>query len=106
MKHWKVGIAEGAKKQLAAIEDTRIRENIVKRIDRLQDEPEKQGKLLKDDLAGYRSVRAVGQRYRIIFRIENELILVVVVAIGIRKEGDKKDAYALAKKLAKLDLLD
>ena len=106
MKLWKVGIAEEAKKQLAAIEDTRIRESITKRIDRLQHEPEKQGKLLKDDLVDYRSMRAVGQRYRIIFKIEDELILVVVVAIGIRKEGDKKDAYTLAKKLARLNLLD
>jgi mRNA interferase RelE/StbE len=106
MRRWKIGIAREAQNQLAAIADTRIREGIGKRIEGLQSEPEKQGKPLSDELTGYRSVRAVGQRYRIIFKIEEELILVVVVTIGIRKEGDKKDAYALAEKLARLNLLD
>ena len=106
MRRWKVGIAREAQNQLAAIADTRIREGIGKRIERLQSEPEKQGKPLNDELTGYRSVRAIGQRYRIIFKIEEELILVVVVTVGIRKEGDKKDAYALAEKLARLNLLD
>jgi hypothetical protein len=33
-------------------------------------------------------------------------IIVLIVAIGIRKEGDKKEVYALAQKLARLGLLD
>jgi hypothetical protein len=36
---------------------------------------------------------------------ENE-VLVLVVMLGIRKEGDKKDVYALAKKLERFGLLD
>jgi mRNA interferase RelE/StbE len=57
-------------------------------------------------LEGYRSVRAVGRRYRIIYKLEEEQVVVVVVTIGIRKDGDKKDAYELAKKLAQLNLLE
>lgn len=106
MKQWTVGIANEAKGQLAAIRDSRILQNISKRIDRLQFEPDKQGKPLNDTLSGYHSVRAVGQRYRIIYKIEEDQVLVLVVTVGIRKEGDKKDAYALAKRLAELDLLD
>ncbi len=59
-----------------------------------------------DDLAGYRSIRAVGQRYRILYKLEAERVVVAVVALGMRKEGDKADIYALAKKLARLGLLD
>jgi mRNA interferase RelE/StbE len=59
-----------------------------------------------DELVGYRSVRAVGQRYRIIYRVEDERVTVLVVALGIRKQGDKKDVYELAKKLLRSDLLD
>ena len=103
---WGVIILPAAEKQLAAMKDKRIRESISRRINGLENDPERQGKLLTDELAGYRSIRAVGQRYRIIYKIEAEQVIVLVVTIGIRKEKDKKDAYELAKKLARLGLLD
>ena len=90
---------------LEAIQDRRIREKIRDRIDGLAEEPEKQGKPLTGELAGFRSLRAVGQRYRIIYRIEEGKILVLVMAMGIRKEGSGKDIYALARKLLRLRLL-
>ena len=105
MKRWTIGLAKQARKQLTEITDSRILKHISQRIDKLEYEPEKQGKPLNDDLAGYRSVRAVGQRYRIIYKIEEERVLVLVVTVGIRKEGDKHDAYAQAIKLARLGLL-
>ena len=103
---WIVRLTVPAKKQLAEIGDKRVRESISRRINSLENDPGKQGKLLTDELAGYRSIRAVGQRYRIIYKIEAEQVIVLVVTIGIRKEKDKKDAYELAKKLARLGLLD
>ena len=65
-------------------------------------EPEKQGKPLIGELAGYRSLRAAGQRYRIIFRTEKEKTMVWIMALGIRKGGGKRDIYTLAKKLISL----
>lgn len=106
MKRWQVEFTDTAKKQLITIQDIRIRNAIIKRIDQLNHEPEKQGKPLQDDLKGFRSVRAVGQRYRIIYKVQAEQVLVVVVAIGIRKDGDIKDVYKLIKRLARLNLLD
>lgn len=91
---------------LKAIKDTRIREQISKRIDALAEHPEKQGKALGDEFFGLRSVRAVKERYRIIYKIEEDKIIVLVMLVGIRKDGDKKDVYALAKKLHRLGLLD
>jgi mRNA interferase RelE/StbE len=61
---------------------------------------------MRDELSGFRSIRAVGQRYRIIYKVEEEKITVLVVALGIRKEGDKKDVYERAKKLMQSGLFD
>ncbi len=63
------------------------------------------GKPLDEDLAGYRSIRAVGQRYRIIYRVERSIVTVVVVAAGIRKAGSREDIYRVAEKLIRLGLL-
>jgi mRNA interferase RelE/StbE len=90
---------------LEEIQDRRVREKIRDRIDGLVEEPEKQGKPLTGELAGFRSLRAAGQRYRIIYRCEENKVLVLVMAMGIRKEGSGKDIYALARKLLRLRLL-
>jgi|SRR5258708_10005408 mRNA interferase RelE/StbE len=103
---WKILFTVPAQSHLQSIKDSRIRAQISKRIDALADDPEKQGKPLGDELFDLRSVRAVKERYRIIYRVKKEKIIVLIVAIGIRKEGDKKDVYALAQKLARLGLLD
>ncbi len=106
MTHWEVRLTLKAEMQVAAIKDRRVQERLRSSLRRLEYEPELQGKLLADELVGYRSVRAVGQRYRIIYKVEDQRVLVLIVALGMRKEGDKKDIYELAKKLKRLGLLD
>lgn len=101
---YKVIIAPTALKMLKAITDRRVRDLIIERIDDLTEEPEKQGKPLVAELSGYRSLRAAGQRYRIIYRVVNDKITVYIVAVGIRKEGSSVNIYNLAKKLIKLRL--
>ena len=91
---------------LASMGDRRIREKIGQRIDALADDPDKQGKALAGELTGYRSVRAVGQRYRIIFEVKRQEAEVVVLGVGLRRQGDKSDIYALAKKLLRLGLIE
>ena len=87
------------------ISDRRIQEKLLERMTALAGDPELQGKPLGDDLAGYRSVRAMGQRYRVIYRVERAAVVVVVVAAGIRKEGSREDVYRVAAKLIRLGLL-
>ena len=106
MKRWAVRLTRRAEVQLAAIKDRRVQEGLRSGLRRLEYEPELKGKPMIDELAGYHSLRAVGQRYRIIYKVKEEQVLVVVVTVGIRKEGDKKDVYELAKKLIRLSLLD
>jgi mRNA interferase RelE/StbE len=90
---------------LKAITERRIREKLGRVIDSLESDPELRGKPLDDDLEGYRSVRAIGQRYRIIYRVERAIVTVVVVAAGIRKQGGREDIYRVAGKLIRLGLL-
>lgn len=60
---------------------------------------------MREELMGFRSLRTVGQRYRIIYRVDRNRVLVIVVAVGLRKEGDRNDIYRLAQKLVRLRLI-
>ena len=102
---WQILLTPTALKLLSDISDRRICEKIGAVIERLIEDPEKQGKALLGELAGFRSVRAVGQRYRIIYQIRGNDIIVIIVAVGIRRDGAKDDIYNLAKKLFRLGLL-
>jgi mRNA interferase RelE/StbE len=42
----------------------------------------------------------------VIYKVTSEEILVVIVAVGIRKDGAKNDIYNLAKKLFRVGLLE
>lgn len=103
---FRIALTPTAMKLLSEISDRRIREKIGAVIDRLVEEPEKQGKALLGELAGFRSMRAVGQRYRVIYKVTSEEVIVVIVAVGIRKDGAKNDIYNLAKKLFRVGLLE
>ena len=102
---WQILLTPTALKLLSDISDRRIREKIGAVIDRLTEDPEKQGKALLGELSGLRSIRAVGQRYRLIYQIRGNEVVVVIVAVGIRRDGAKDDIYNLAKKLFRLGLL-
>lgn len=101
---WRIVLTPTARRMLEAVRDRRVRRLLASRIDALAEEPEKQGKALTGELATLRSVRAAGQRYRILYRVEAERVVVLVVALGLRKEGDRKDIYELARKLLRLRL--
>jgi len=87
------------------IGDKNTQRTILDRIQELSEEPDNQGKMLVKDLSGFRSIHAAG-RYRILYKIEKKTVIVYVLAAAIRKEGDKKDIYQIAKKLLRAGLLD
>jgi mRNA interferase RelE/StbE len=91
---------------LQAIRNRDIRDAISKRIDTLAIDPEKQGKALGGSLRGFRSVYVYHERWRILYRVDRDQVIVTVVAVGIRREGDRQDIYELAKKLLRSGLLD
>jgi mRNA interferase RelE/StbE len=96
---YRVELTPLALEMIEAIQDKREQQGIIERLQKLKLEPIQQGKPLTGDLKGFYSLRAIGQRYRIVYQVKTEQILVVVVGVGRRKEGDKKDIYTLLKKL-------
>jgi mRNA interferase RelE/StbE len=87
------------------IPDKKIQLAILNRIEGLSDEPDKQGKMLVKELSGFRSIHAAG-RYRIIYKVDKQTVIIYILAVGIRKQGDKKDIYKITRKLLKAGLLD
>ena len=102
---YKVQITDVCLSLIERIPDKKIQSKIIDRIDTLRSDPEKKGKILVQKLAGFRSMHAAG-RYRVVYRIDEDSNTVWVLAAGIRKEGDQKDIYKIAKKLLKLGLLN
>ena len=99
MMVWSVYFTDEATEMLLRIEDRRIRKLLKARAIRLNLKPDMQGKPLSGDLSGLRSVRAVGQRYRILYELFPEEREVWVVTLGLRKAGDRDDVYEMAKRL-------
>ncbi|MBI4296158.1 MAG: type II toxin-antitoxin system RelE/ParE family toxin [Chloroflexi bacterium] len=100
-----IEITPTALEALEAITDRRTRSAIIRRIDALAEEPEKQGRPLRGRLAGFLSIRAAGQRYRVVYRVDNERKRVLVYMVGMRREGSRRDVYALAERLVQRGLI-
>jgi mRNA interferase RelE/StbE len=91
---------------VGAITDRRTPERVRDRIDGLPVDPDLQGKVLLGELKGYHSLRAAGQRFRIVYRVHQAHVEVLAVAIGRRAEGSREDIYRLAQRLLRLRLLE
>ena len=102
---YKILITDTCLALIEKIPDKKIRRTILKRIEGLSEEPDKQGKMLVKDLSGFRSIYAAG-RYRIIYKVDKQTVIIYILAAGIRKQGDKKDIYNIARKLLDAGLLD
>jgi mRNA interferase RelE/StbE len=96
---WQIIISPVAQKQLGAIKDTRVQQALENAIDSLEIDPDKRGKPLTGKLAGSFSIRVYAQRHRIIYKLQLSSKEVVVLALGLRKEGDRADIYSLVERL-------
>jgi len=102
MPSYQVFLTPQAQLMFQSITDRQIRDMIARRIDKLTTELAKKGKALVAELTGFRSLRIA--RYRVLYEVEEEMV--IIVAVGIRREGDTKDIYARAKKLLRLKLIE
>jgi mRNA interferase RelE/StbE len=102
---FKIEITPSALEALEAVADRRTRSAIVRRIDALVEEPEKLGKPLRGWLTGFMSIRAAGQRYRVVYKVDDKKERAVIYMVGIRKEGSRRDVYALAERLVQRGLI-
>jgi mRNA interferase RelE/StbE len=96
---FQVRLTQDAVAMLEEIQDRRVRAKVFDRIRKLGEDPDKQGKPLVDELSGFRSLRAIGQRYRIVYQVRGDLVEVLVVGAALRKTGSKSDIYARMAKL-------
>jgi mRNA interferase RelE/StbE len=103
---YRVVLTGQAKQLLTGIQDRQEQGIILTRLEQLAESPEQQGKPLRGGLTGYRSIRAIDQRYRIIYQVLEAQVLVIVLAIGRRKAGDRQDVYELASNLMQIFELD
>jgi mRNA interferase RelE/StbE len=92
---FKVKITATAREHLEEIRNDRDR--IQRKILSLSEAPYARGKRLEDDLSHLHSVRA--GRYRIIYVIRDQVHIVFVKAVGLRREGDRDDIYEIASRL-------
>ena len=92
-QRYEVLYSEEAEEMLAKVKDRRVQTKVADLVDGLALDPELRGKSLVRDLFGFRSIRAIGQRYRIVYRVDPTALQVVVYGLGLRKEGDREDIY-------------
>lgn len=85
-----IKIIPAAVEDLDSITDNRIRDFVDRRIDRLADNPEKQGVQISGR-PGYRRVKVSG--YRVIYRVNRTSQTVEVILIDRRRDGDRRDVY-------------
>jgi len=103
---YSVVVTEPGLETLEAITDRRIQLALRDKIRGLAHLPELQGSPLGDDFAGYRSLHVIGNRDRVVYRIDQDVVTVFVVAVGIRKAGDKRDVYAVMRRYVRLGLIE
>jgi mRNA interferase RelE/StbE len=102
---YQIEITPTALESIQAITDRRTRIAIIRRIDSLEEEPDQQGKPLRGWLTGFMSTRAAGQRYRVVYKTDKSSLRVLVYMVGIRREGSRRDIYALAERLVRRGLI-
>ena len=86
---WKVELTEAAEEDFARL-DGSLRKLARKKLAKLEENPYIGDELRNRsdcDLRGYYKLYFYGTRYRIVYRIENEVLLVLVIGIGQRALG-------------------
>lgn len=86
-------------RSIRVIVEKKIRMEIGKVIEGLTKDPDIQGKPLDRELSGLRSVPAYKNRFRILYRVDDNNI--AVVWVGQRRPGQDEDVYVKARKLYK-----
>jgi mRNA interferase RelE/StbE len=94
-------LTDEALSDLDAISDRRTYAAIERKIDELVTDPVRRSESLAGTLSDFRSVRAAGKRYQVIYQVLVLEGVVTVVVIGIRKDVGKCDAYRVASKRLK-----
>ena len=83
MEKYRVLIKPSAKKELPAVSNKKDRQRIVRRVTELADNPRPPG---CEKLSGYDRYRLRQGRYRVVYEVRDNDVLVVVVKVGHRRD--------------------
>lgn len=86
---WRVELTEAAEQDFAAL-DGSLRKLVRKKLAKLEENPfigEELHNRADADLRGYYKLYFNGTRYRIVYRIENNILVVLIIGIGQRAHG-------------------
>jgi mRNA interferase RelE/StbE len=76
---YKIRLTPLALRRLTDISDVHDRTLVGDRLHRLKKEPDTQGQPLIGKLFGYRSARTANHRHRIVYRLEHQIVVVLMV---------------------------
>jgi len=96
---YQIVLSGAARNDLKAIRNRATLEQINERIQSLASEPHR-GKPLRGRLSGFRSIRAARNHYRVIYRLEEQVITIYVVAIGLREEDNYDGVHQRLERIA------
>jgi mRNA interferase RelE/StbE len=103
MARYRIYIAEAAQKELKKLGPAAAKEIVTHIQKKLGDDPQVFGRPLTGDLGGYYRLRVSG--YRVVYRVIESDVWVLVLAAGKREEGNVDNIYewltgdALARRL-------
>lgn len=104
MARYTIYVAEGARKELSKLGPAAAKEILTQIHKKLPEDPHAYGHPLTGELAGYYRLRVAG--YRVVYRVVDEKVWVLVLAAGKREEGNVDNIYGwltgdlLTKRLA------
>ena len=88
VKRYKIQVHKLVTTQDSKRFDASTREKIKKKItELLAVSPEDVGEPLRFELAGYRKLK-IFDKYRIVYRVEKDKVMVFVLAVGIRRDSE------------------
>ncbi len=99
MSNWQVALTGAAKMDLDAL-DNSVQKPVAKALMKLSESPDRRGHALTGNLAGYRAMVVGKKKIRIVYRLEHDRVLVLVIAIGQRRN---KEVYEAAGERASED---
>lgn len=91
MARYRIFVAEAAQKELKKLGPAAAREIVAQIEKKLGDDPRAFGRPLTGELGGYFRLRVSG--YRIVYRVIDDKVWVIVLAAGKREEGNVDNIY-------------
>jgi mRNA interferase RelE/StbE len=91
MARYRIFVAEAAQKELKKLGPAAAREIVTHIHKKLGDDPQAFGRPLTGELAGYFRLRVTG--YRIVYKVVDDKVWVIVLAAGKREEGNVDNIY-------------